>query len=454
MGYRIVVRDKDLNRIGEIDTWISLDFVVEFCDQGSWQLLVKSGTPQADLLQQGGGVAIFQDGVAKPVLTGQIESFQKYWTVEQHTGQGSVYVGGKTDNKLAYQRLAFPEPSSTVSNQYSGRSVRGASGPAAQAVWWEIEHSMGSSALADRQVPGLNMPAKGTAGTTVSDSLRYDVIGEKLSAWCQDNSAGYRFLWNPDTKSIDFSTFAPADKSKAVRFSPELGNLREYTWTLTAPKVTRVIVACQGDGKARYIWQKADTVTEAEWGLKIEGFVDRRDIPLATDSSGNPILVVTTDDNGIEDIGQNPDGAEWTFTLTTARAAYSATPNATTLANLKAAIKAAKPVAVAYYVDVVKQAADEALAEGAKSGNFQIYPIDTEQIKFGRDYFVGDMITVDVDGESYTDIVRAVTISVDDGGNTYSVAPNIGEQGTDNPLNVYKTVYEMRKKLRKLEARM
>src|SRR5690606_1122324 len=107
MGYRIEVRDKDLNRLGEIDTWLQLDMVIQFCDRGSWKLLVKNGTPQAQLLERGGGVAIYQDGVEKPILTGQIEDFQTYWTTVQHSSEGSVFVGGKTDNKLAFSRLAF-----------------------------------------------------------------------------------------------------------------------------------------------------------------------------------------------------------------------------------------------------------------------------------------------------------------------------------------------------------
>ncbi|MFF4406127.1 hypothetical protein ACFY2W_09310 [Streptomyces sp. NPDC001262] len=100
------VRDKDLNRIGEIDTWIKLDLVIRYCQHGTWQLLVKDLTPQARLLQRGGGIVVWQDGVDTPIFSGQIESFQRYWTVEQHTGSGSVFVGGKCDNKLAYGRLA------------------------------------------------------------------------------------------------------------------------------------------------------------------------------------------------------------------------------------------------------------------------------------------------------------------------------------------------------------
>jgi hypothetical protein len=101
-----------------------------------------------------------------------------------------------------------------------------------------------------------------------------------------------------------------------------------------------------------------------------------------------------------------------------------------------------------------QDAADQAFAEGAKDGNFQIYPIDTAECAFGRDYFVGDTVTVSVDGTEYVDVVREVTVSVDDGGNTQDVAPKIGQQGSGEPLNLYKTVSEMQKKLRRLQARM
>ncbi|MFJ6010218.1 siphovirus ReqiPepy6 Gp37-like family protein [Streptomyces halstedii] len=410
MGYRVEVRDKDLKRIGVIDTWLQLDIIVRFCEQGSWKLLVRSGTEQAELLQRGGGVAIYQDGVEKPVITGQIEDFQKYFTVEQHSSMGSLFVGGSCDNKLAYSRLAFPDPARAVDKQYlSPVDTRTVNTPAASAIWDELEKSMGATALADRRIPGVKIGSKPTFGDTVNDTVRYDVIGEKLAGWCESKKLGYRFLYDPNNQSIDLDIFTPRDLSKEIRLSTDLGNLREYIWTLSAPKVTRVIVACQGEGKGRYLYQRIDAEAEAEWGLQIEAFVDRRDLPIVTDTAtGNPVkasLDVTTEE-------------------------------------FESALEA------------VKQSADEALKEGEKNGNFQVYPIDTEQIKFGRDYFVGDIVTVAVDGTEYSDMVREVNITVDDGGQVNSVAPKIGEQGSGDPLNLYKTVFEMREKLRKLEARM
>ncbi|MFD7257177.1 siphovirus ReqiPepy6 Gp37-like family protein [Streptomyces sp. NPDC059874] len=474
MGYRVEVFDKNMKRVGEIDQWISLDFTVRFSQEGSWQILIKDGTPQSDMIEKGGGVVIWQDGVADPVLSGQVDVYQKYWTKVQHTGPGSLYIGGKCHNQLAYSRLAFPSPTIPVPQQWQGWNTRGAAGAASLAMWWELEHALGSSALTDRRMPHVNTGSNPDPeiGQEVSDTLRYDVIGTKLEEWCKPKSIGYRFIYNPTYQRVDLKLYKPRDRSKSIRFSTDLGNLREYIYTLNAPKVTRVIVACQGQGKERYISQKIDTATEAEWGRSIEGFVDRRDVPLKTGPDGSPVLVTTTGGDGIEDIGQKPDGSDWTSLVTTRKTELAAAQQAyadadtdaertaaaatvtTATNNLKAALTAAKPTAVAYYLKVVSDAADAALRDGEKSGNFQVYPIDTADCQFGRDYFVGDLVTVVVDGTEYTDLVREVVISVDDGGNAQDVNPKIGQQGSGDPLNLYRTVYDMQKKLRRLEARM
>lgn len=409
MGYRIEVRDRNLNRVGEVDTWIKLDFTVVFCAQGSWQLLVKNNTPQANLFEKGGGIAIYQDGVDTPILTGAVETFQKYWTVEQHTNVGSVYISGHCDNKLAYNRLAFPDPSKSIATQWSSTiSTRTVSGGSSTALWNEINKSMGPGALADRRVPGLVLDGSFPVGDPISDSLRYDVLGDKFEDWIAKNpGTGYRFVYDANTKAIVFHVFQPRDLTEKIRFSPDLGNLREFVYSVTAPKVTRAIVACQGDGNARYIYQQVNTAVEQEWGIQVEAFVDRRDLGIVTSSTGQPAK------------------ADPTMTDTDFNAA----------------------------VQAVKDAASSALSAGAPSGNLQIYPIDTPQIAFGRDYFVGDLVTAYIDGVPYSDVLRQVTISVDDGGKTLSVAPVIGDQGTGNPLNLYSVVSDMRDRVRKLETR-
>ncbi|MFG2228035.1 siphovirus ReqiPepy6 Gp37-like family protein [Streptomyces sp. NPDC048644] len=449
MGYRILVRgnvDNDERRIlGEIDTWVRLDFTVRFNQPGTWQLLVKSGTYQEGLLTMGRGIVIYQDGVPDPVFSGQIDAFERYWTVDQHTDTGSVFVGGRCDNQVPYGYVAFPGIAGSgaeqitvlpVEKQYTGKGTRAAGGPAGQAIWVEADLAFGSRALSDRKIGGLTVGPNVPIGDTFSDSLRFDNLGEKFEEWLTDKRVGYRFVWSYTTKQIEMSLYECRDRSGEVRFSPDLGNLRQYTWQLKAPTATRALVACQGEGAERYLWQKVDRDGETQWGVKREVFVDRRDIPLKTGKDGKPELVtkIVKGESGkdIEEIGLGPDGEEW--------------PGAT-LAEKKAA-------ATAHYMKAVGEAAAHALKEGEKSGHFQIYPIDTPQCTFGRDYFVGDIVTVAVDGEEYQDIVKEVNISVEDGGRISDVTPKIGDQGTGEPLNIYKTVWDMKAKLRKLESRM
>lgn len=486
MAYRVEVRDRELNRIGTIDTWLQLDFVVRYRQEGTWSLLVKDGTPQAQLLQKAGGVVIWQDGVNTPIFSGVIDSFQKYWTKEQHTDTGSVFVSGKCDNQLAFSRLAFPDPTKPVDQQYKGPAERSIAGKTGDVMWRELNNALGPGALPDRRVPGVDVGTTPGVGPEMKDSVRFDTIGDKLEEWAKARDTGYRFIYNPDRKTIELDVFDPRDLSKEVRFSPELGNLRQFVYTLSAPKATRVIVACQGEGRQRYIWQKVDSAVETEWGFKKEVFVDRRDIPLKTGADGSPELIERKDSEGFDDIGLSPDNTEWESSIATARvqvqiarvrvrdaqAAYDAatTPEDKEAAlveledakadlaeaeeDLRVAMLLGKVAAEAHYVNAVRDAADSALKENEKTGNFQIYPIDTPQCTFGVHYFVGDIVTVSVDGVEYSDVVREVVISVDDGGATYDISPKIGEQGTGEPLNLYKTVNEMRAKLRRLEARM
>ncbi|QCX75716.1 hypothetical protein C9F11_10180 [Streptomyces sp. YIM 121038] len=412
MGYRVEVFDKDLRRVGEIDEWISLDFTVKLRQEGSWQILIKDGTTQSDLIEKGGGIAIWQEGVTRPILSGQVDTFQKYWTKVQHTGPGSLYIAGKCHNTLAYRRLAFPDPTKPVNQQYLSRLARRMvyEPTVGNAIYKELLSCLGAGALPDRRIGNviLNDASVGS-GRRFGAVLQWDVVGEVLEQWGEKRSAAHRFIYNPETQRIDVEIFAPRDRSKEVRFSPELGNLREYIWTLSAPKVTRAIIGCAGEQQGRYVSQTIDKESEAEWGLSIEQFVDRRDIALKADrESGQPVR---------------------------AEASMTAEDYESALATLK-------------------EAATDALREGERNGNFQIYPIDTEFCQFGRDYFVGDKVTVAVDGTEYSDIVREVVISVDDAGNTNDVAPKIGQQGTGEPLNLYKVVYEMQRKLRRLEARM
>ncbi|RLV04496.1 hypothetical protein CTZ27_11245 [Streptomyces griseocarneus] len=72
--------------------------MIRFNQPGIWQLFVKSGAAQAELLQKGRGIVVIQGGVADPVFAGQADDFERCWTKDQHAADGSVFIGGEPDD--------------------------------------------------------------------------------------------------------------------------------------------------------------------------------------------------------------------------------------------------------------------------------------------------------------------------------------------------------------------
>ncbi|MEU7863482.1 hypothetical protein [Nonomuraea sp. NPDC049141] len=141
-----------------------------------------------------------------------------------------------------------------------------------------------------------------------------------------------------------------------------------------------------------------------EWSsTPIERFVDRRDIPVQRGNDGTPI---------------NPD---------------SGAP--------------ADPAALTQ----LDQAADEAITESAATAALSITPIDTPTVRYGHDYEVGDVVSVQIDGQTITDVLREVRLS--DGAEGPSIKPVIGSDGASATPNIYREIRRLWSSLRKLEAR-
>lgn len=77
--------------------------------------------------------------------------------------------------------------------------------------------------------------------------------------------------------------------------------------------------------------------------------------------------------------------------------------------------------------DLLSQAGTEALAQDAGGFTVSFQTIDTHGVQYGRDWNLGDKITVIVDGVEVSDVVREVTFTADAAGET--VAPVIGPPG-------------------------
>ncbi|OEV28679.1 hypothetical protein AN220_00680 [Streptomyces nanshensis] len=64
--------------------------------------------------------------------------------------------------------------------------------------------------------------------------------------------------------------------------------------------------------------------------------------------------------------------------------------------------------------------------------------MDTEGFQFGRDYFVGDYVQVEIDGETVTDILREVKLVEENG--TMTITPTVGTGDASETPEIYKQV--------------
>jgi hypothetical protein len=102
----------------------------------------------------------------------------------------------------------------------------------------------------------------------------------------------------------------------------------------------------------------------------------------------------------------------------------------------------------------MNQAGAEALANGAGQGSLSISPIDIPQLRYGRDYNVGDTIAADVRGDWYTDVAREVSLTCTaTEGLKASVTVGGDGTGTSTVARIYSFIGSLKKDIRRLQTR-
>ncbi|MFF7335457.1 siphovirus ReqiPepy6 Gp37-like family protein [Streptomyces sp. NPDC008150] len=103
------------------------------------------------------------------------------------------------------------------------------------------------------------------------------------------------------------------------------------------------------------------------------------------------------------------------------------------------------------------QGAEEALTNGAGQGSLSISPIDIPQLRYGRDYAVGDTVAADVRGDWYTDVCREVSLTC-----TASDGPKVtatvggdssGTSSASTIARIYAYIAQVKKDVGRLKTR-
>lgn len=519
----IEARDIAYQRLGLVENYTNFEAIIRYNAVGTWTFTVPAHAPEVELLTTGGGIVVRVEGQDEVAFSGPITKISRTWG-EGEEGLGTVVVSGVTDEQILFERVTYPVPTAGLDGQTNDRYI--VISNAGTLMELLVLENCGIDALPDRQYPELDvMPGTGL-GAPATVSTRFDVLGEKIQEIANASGLGFRVRQGDDNR-LKFEMFTPQDKSDLI-FGREYGNLLAYAYDIEAPTATRLIFACQGEGKDRYFTgRKFDpylvetvddrdsriifnggrtlvsdsdafrgTLTEIEnadahldffgTGVRvygqndtgdildnfysIDGVADQLDIP--PDLPPRSLLLevnnlpfgkhrltlaaaegITFDYFEILDernVGDWRRRSERFYDRRDIPVAWNADhdelidPGETDSGGIPL------PADPSVYVPMLDQATLEAWEENGPKASLRMSPIDTESIRYGRDYRVGDVVTVEIDGTSFADVLREVRLS--DGDEGPRIVPLLGDSQATSTPSIYKTVRRLWSKVRRLEA--
>src|SRR5690606_18594799 len=321
--WQLLVRDDQLAHIGVVDDELELEVIDRHLGLGAWRVVVDARSPSAELLRTGEGILLVTSS-GETLLSGPTRPSER----QRDVGSDTITFTGVSDTAVL-SRLCWPRPAQDIpaTGALQDDAYYVTSGPAETVMRTLVDVNAGPSARAERQVPGLVVPASQDRGPVIESQTRFDNLLDTLWGIGAVAGLGVRVVQQGTDLVVDI--YEPVDRSDEVRFGMGLGNLASYSYSLTPPEVTDIVVGIGGEGRQRvfYRFLRRDPL----WpGLVREEFVDRRDV--------NPDAQPSDDDY--------------------------VDPEAAALAS-----------------------ADERFAEAGGKASVTFVPIDTDAVAWGRDYW-------------------------------------------------------------------
>lgn len=268
METTIKIRNRELDFVGELDSYRRCRMVPRFNDVGTWSLEVDDRDTAAALLEADGGIAVIRDGDPLPFFSGIVD---KIWRRKSES-EDVLIVEGYNDNIHLRDRIVYPDPALPppwVDDAYDLRN-----GVAEDVVTEYVDFNAGPSALADRQVAGLTVAASQGRGAAIKGRGRFQNLMELVASYLlAGGDFGAQVLQVGN--DLEFSVYDPIDRTGSVVFSIELDSLAGYTYENEAPRGNYVLVAGGGEGVARVFRERTDAASIATWRRR-ELFKDQR----------------------------------------------------------------------------------------------------------------------------------------------------------------------------------
>lgn len=302
MTLTLLVSGPDLVQLGYVDEWTALDVTINRNAPSSGQFTAPAD-PQ--LMQwvttPGNRVELIRDG--DWFCAGPIEKPGAYqWSAGDATtqGVGQVTVNWADDAVSLASRLTYPDPARAATAQTTVAQYTASATNGETLMRSLVNLNAGPGALTARRVPNLVLGSVAGVGTNVSDATRFEVLTDVLRRVAlAAGNLGFRVRRADSPARLLFEVYAPTDRSKLVRFSRQLNNLRALATDPSAPTCTVAIVGGSGDGVAQQVIERANSGAVSGWG-RMEKFVsgtsttDSTDPTTELNQAGDQALV----DNG------------------------------------------------------------------------------------------------------------------------------------------------------------
>lgn len=394
MAVQLLVTDQDLAVLGDpLSGWTKLSCDINFNAPASGSVTLPARPEYMELLQPGNRLVVIRDKAIW--CAGPMEEPQNYtWDLDSNSDPGTVTVSFSDDLARVAGYLTYPEPAKAFGSQTTTSDVvRTLSATNAETVIRTlVNENCGPGALTARQIPSLVLDDVAGVGSSITLSTRLEPLLDACRTAAATDGLGFRTRQVDD--EIRFGAYAPVDRTATARFSTGLGNLRSVSFTMAAPLATSELVQ-GGNDPAQQVSEGDPANVRVYVEIASGAAADWYRVEKLVDKTG------TLDDSGGE----------------------------------------------------LTQAGTLALGDDNPQASLATVTVDTDDLKAGRDFGLGDRVTVVLPtGLEIADIVQTIRLEAtpDEGEQVTSV---VGSSDTTTTTATVRTVRDLARRLGRLEAR-
>ncbi|MBK3561082.1 siphovirus ReqiPepy6 Gp37-like family protein [Streptomyces sp. MBT56] len=372
--------------------WRALTAEQRYNEPGSGSVKLTAYPEVMAQLQPGNRLVVIRDRAVW--MAGPLEVPQDYeWDLDSNADPGEVTVSFTDDLARVAGYLTFPEPGSAWAFQNPTVDlVRKLTNTSETIIRTLVNENCGPGAVVTRRIPQLVLDAAAGVGTARTLSTRMEPLLDACRTVAVPDGIGFRT--RQVGTQIRFGVYQPRDLTGTARFSVGLGNLRKVRFSLSAPAATSELVMGGND--------PAQQVGAGEPA-------NRRAYAEVTSGAQASWYRV---EKLVQASGKSNDDGELT------------------------------------------QEGLLALGNDNPQASLSTETVDTEDLKAGRDYGLGDKVAVVLPtGLTVLDVVRRIQLSAESPDSGEKVTAVIGNGDTTTSRSLVGTVRQLAYRLGQIESR-